>query len=189
MTTGALGAPSPNSLSFDSYSSVSGPVSDSSRRTGALGRSSIVGGLSDHEEMYGEEGEEWRLSPVKGRQRLNSNVCVLFFFIRWVIDIVQSLVQVKETKGGKAKAPPKKNRNISLPDECHENDVWSTHVVGSMLMWASCHCNPWSIDDKETAHALGIICPVYYTPETVAALSLDDPDCAAVQIVSQLPCF
>jgi hypothetical protein len=33
-----------------------------------------VGGLSDHEEMYGEELEERHQSSVKGKGRLNSNV-------------------------------------------------------------------------------------------------------------------
>jgi hypothetical protein len=33
-----------------------------------------VGGLSDHEEMDGEELEEQRQSPVKGNRHLNSNV-------------------------------------------------------------------------------------------------------------------
>lgn len=83
----------------------------------------------------------------------------------------------------------KQNKNDRLPNECLEDDVWSTNVVGSMLMWASCHRNPWSIDDRETAYALSLICPVYYTPEIVAEMSLDDPACPAVQIVSWVQCM
>jgi hypothetical protein len=63
-------------------------------------------------------------------------------------------------------------------------DVWSNNVVSSMLLWALCHCNLWSINDKETAYALSMICPLYYTPKTIAKMSLDDLGCPAVQIVS-----
>jgi hypothetical protein len=41
-----------------------------------------VGGLSDHEEMYGEELEERRQSPVKGKGRLNSNVSNMYCGLR-----------------------------------------------------------------------------------------------------------
>jgi len=37
-----------------------------------------IGGLSDHEEMDGEELEEWRQSPVKGNRRVNSNVSNIY---------------------------------------------------------------------------------------------------------------
>lgn len=37
-----------------------------------------VGGLSDHEEMVGEELEERRQSPAKGNRRLNSNVSIIY---------------------------------------------------------------------------------------------------------------
>ena len=97
------------------------------------------------------------------------------------------MLQVREAKQlaptQKAKAE-KQNKNNNLPSECLEDDVWSNNVVSLMLLWASCHCNPWSINDKETAYALSLICPLYYTPETIAEMSLDDPGCPAVQIVS-----
>lgn len=37
-----------------------------------------VGGLSDHEEMDGEEREERRQSPIKGGRRANSNVSNIY---------------------------------------------------------------------------------------------------------------
>jgi len=102
------------------------------------------------------------------------------------------MIQVRETKlltpTQKVKVE-KQNKNNRLPNECLEDDVWSTNVVGSMLMWVSCHRNLWSIDDREMAYALSLICPLYYTPETITEMSLDDPACPAVQIVSQVQCM
>jgi hypothetical protein len=82
----------------------------------------------------------------------------------------------------------KQNKNDRLPNECLEDDMWSTNVVSLMLMWALCYRNLWSIGDREMAYALSLICPLYYTPETVAEMSLDDPACPTVQIVSQVQC-
>ena len=102
------------------------------------------------------------------------------------------MIQVQETKllapTQKVKVE-KQNKNNRLPNECLKDDVWSTNVVGSMLMWASYHCNPWSIDDRETAYALSLICPLYYTPKTITEMSLDDLACPTVQIVSQVQCM
>jgi len=89
----------------------------------------------------------------------------------------------------KAKVSVRQNRNDDLPSECHEDDIWSTKVVSSMLMWASCHYSPWSIDDKETAYALSMICPVFYSPKIIAEMSLDDPGCPAVRIVYRSSSF
>jgi hypothetical protein len=97
------------------------------------------------------------------------------------------MLQVQEAKPlaptQKAKLE-KQNKNDNLPSECFEEDVWSINVVSSMLMWASCHRNPWSINDKGTAYALSLICPLYYTPETITEMLLNDLGCLAVQIVS-----
>ena len=57
------------------------------------------------------------------------------------------MLQVRETKPlaptQKVKVE-KQNKHDRLPNECLEDDVWSTNVVSSMLMWVSCHHNPWS---------------------------------------------
>lgn len=37
-----------------------------------------LGGLSDHEELNGDERKFAKQSPFKGKKRLNSQVCVLF---------------------------------------------------------------------------------------------------------------
>jgi hypothetical protein len=99
------------------------------------------------------------------------------------------MLQVRETKPlaptQKVKVE-KQNKNDRLPNECLEDNVWSTNMVSLMLMWASYHRNPWSIDDGEMAYALSLICPLYYTPETIAEMSLDDLACPTVQIVSQV---
>jgi|SRR6267142_125258 len=110
---------------------------------------------------------------------------MILLVIQELIDSSQSIVRVQENKPGKAKAPqPRQNRNDHLPDECHDDDTWSSNVVRLMLLWASCHRNPWSINDRETAHALAIICAEFYAPEIVTMMSLDDLDCPAIQIVS-----
>jgi len=95
------------------------------------------------------------------------------------------LVWVEQAKqlALKAKVPLKQYRNKKLPNKCLKNGTWSNEVIGSMLMWASSHYNPWSIDDKETAHALRIICSKFYSVNTVAKMSLNDPGCPAVLVV------
>jgi hypothetical protein len=80
----------------------------------------------------------------------------------------------------------KQNKNDRLSNKCLEDDMWSTNVVSSMLMWALCHCDLWSIDNREMAYALSLICPLYYTPETIAKMSLNDLACPMVQVVSQV---
>jgi hypothetical protein len=99
------------------------------------------------------------------------------------------MLQVRQTKPlaptQKVKVE-KQNKNNRLPNECLEDDMWSTNVVSSMLIWASCHRNLWSINDGEMAYALSLICPLYYTPETIAEMSLNDLACPAVQIVSRV---
>ncbi len=98
---------------------------------------------------------------------------------------VQETKQLAPTQKAKVE---KQNKNDHLPNECLEDDVWSNNVISSMLMWASCHHNPWSIDDKETAYALSLVCPLYYTPKTIAEMSLDNLGCPTVLIVSQVQC-
>jgi hypothetical protein len=94
---------------------------------------------------------------------------------------VQEAKQLAPTQKAKAE---KQNKNDNLLSKCLEDDIWSNNVVSSMLLWASCHCNPWSINDKETAYALSLICLLYYTSETITEMSLDDLGCLAIQSVS-----
>ena len=63
--TGTTGSKSSRSI-------LKGQGGGKSRRTGI--EVQALGGLSDHDEMYGEEAEEWRQSPHKGAVRVSSNV-------------------------------------------------------------------------------------------------------------------
>jgi hypothetical protein len=70
--TGTSGASAPTS----NRSALAGNVAIKPGRTGVSATINVndIGGLSDHEEIEGEEYETAKNSPVKGKKRVNSQV-------------------------------------------------------------------------------------------------------------------
>lgn len=112
------------------------------------------GGLSDCDERNGEEREYAKKSPTKGKQHLNSKVCILHvLYLCRLINEFQALVKVEDSDEYELKAHPRVT-NKDLPALLAAGDTWTKKIIPTLFRWIAAQDDPWTPTAKHLEDAI-----------------------------------
>ena len=161
---GKIGTRTP-SLAGESMKTSSSSISASKRSafSNTVGvKIEDSGGISDHDEVNGEEVEEACHSPLKKkRTHARSDVSISYFAVLYFPSIERQQNIVTQVR-------PK---NEDIPHECHEGNLWRASFIPTVYFWLSLQPDAWTLNDKTLRNALVMIGDCLYED---VDLGLDD---------------